>query len=866
MAGKIDARQKWILLKQALPRGKRKAVTSNPEDDFECEDPKVCIHLLQDLNLRNYYLLKKYLTNCSNMWMVEFLELSGLDLMLKALYKLSSRGVPKIDDALLQLTCVSCVKAVMNSPNGIEHLANDENQIRKLLQALNTSVILVKKQVFDLLAALCMYSPEGHDRVLYALQHYKNAQRYQYGLNVIMSELQTDNVPYLVSLLSVINALILGTENLQKRARLRNQFIGLHLLDALPNLRKKDDVDVLIQCSKFEEARAEDDEDLTRIYDMNCHQDVFAALFNKVHTSPASIQLLSILQGLLQLEPSNESGALLWEVLEILVNRAILIAHDSPETDVNTIMKRLVSVKLKRNDQTVERELIVSKPENHDCPEPKYSTEGSLKCTYSITTPPAPTPTPPPLLPPPPGALPTSSDKTDIPRPFLRMKKLSWQKLSKVASERNSLWLLGRNNSISPDYARIEQLFCFSFSQTKRKDQALFKKESKEVTFLDSKKSLNLNIFLKQFKCSNEELAAMVQKGSKSEFDTEVLKQFKKLLPDEHERENIITYKEEKEKLANGDHFYLCLLEVPCYELRIDCLLSCEDIIVLQNVHQPNAKLIKKACENLLSSSRLPQFCQLILKIGNFLNYGSAIGSANGFKINSLVKLKETRANEPQITLLHYAVQEIEKSYPDLLNLPDDLQSISEAASIKIDSIQSEVNSLSQHLNKISDDIESSIDDIKLQFRNPIQQGLTVSEELKDLLKAIECKRKELAQYFCENENKFSLDELFVTIKKFRELFLQAIKDNNEQKQKTTKMKKREKQLAMQVANEPNEHNTKQERNNIVERLLFNIKKGFCQKSNSMNKCKAEFAPESPATKILEDRAKPDIYFGTARK
>ncbi|XP_059505444.1 inverted formin-2-like [Stegostoma tigrinum] len=653
------------------------------------EDPKVCIHLLQDPTLRNYYLLKKYLTNCSDMWMVEFLELSGLNLMLKALDKLSSRGMPKIDDALLQLTCVSCVKAVMNSPNGIEHLVNDENQIRKLLQALNTSVILVKKQVFDLLAALCMYSPEGHDQVLYALQHYKNAQRYQYGLNVIVSELQTDNVPYLVSLLSVINALILGTENLQKRARLRNQFIGLHLLDALPNLRKKDDVDVLIQCSKFEEARAEDDEDLTGIYDMNCHQDVFAALFNKVRTSPASIQLLSILQGLLQLEPSNKSG------------------------------------------------------------------------------------------------------------------------------EENSLWLLGRNNSITPDYARIEQLFCFSFSQTKKKDQALFKKESKEVTFLDSKKNLNLNIFLKQFKCSNEELVGMVQKSRKSEFDAEVLKQFKKLLPDEHERENIITYKEEKEKLANGDHFYLCLLKVPCYELRIDCLLPCEDIAILQNVHQPNAKLIKKACENLLTSPRLTQFCQLILKIGNFLNYGSAIGNANGFKINSLVKLKETRANEPQITLLHYAVQEIEESYPDLLNLPDDLQSRSEAASIKTESIQSEVSSLSQHLNKISDDIESSIDDIKLQFRNPIQiskypmQGLTVSEELKDLLKAIECKRKELAQYFCENENKFSLDELFSTFKKFRELFLQAIKDNNEQKHKTSKMKKREKQLAVQVANEPNEHNSK---------------------------------------------------------
>lgn len=32
---------------------------------------------------------------------------------------------------------------------------------------------MVKKQVFELLAALCMYSPEGHMLTLDALDHYK---------------------------------------------------------------------------------------------------------------------------------------------------------------------------------------------------------------------------------------------------------------------------------------------------------------------------------------------------------------------------------------------------------------------------------------------------------------------------------------------------------------------------------------------------------------------------------------------------------------------------------------------------------------------------------------------------------------------
>lgn len=44
--------------------------------------------------------------------------------------------------------------------------------------------------------------------------------------------------------------------------------------------------------------------------------------------SPASAQLLSVLQGLLHLDPGLRSSQLLWEALERLVNRAVLLASD----------------------------------------------------------------------------------------------------------------------------------------------------------------------------------------------------------------------------------------------------------------------------------------------------------------------------------------------------------------------------------------------------------------------------------------------------------------------------------------------------------------------------------------------------------
>ena len=55
----------------------------------------------------------------------------------------------------------------------------------------------------------------------------QNVKTLQYRFSVIMNEIQaTDNVPYMVTLLSVINALIFGTDDLRERVKMRKEFIG----------------------------------------------------------------------------------------------------------------------------------------------------------------------------------------------------------------------------------------------------------------------------------------------------------------------------------------------------------------------------------------------------------------------------------------------------------------------------------------------------------------------------------------------------------------------------------------------------------------------------------------------------------------
>ncbi|XP_035407122.1 inverted formin-2-like isoform X3 [Cygnus atratus] len=345
--------------------------------------------------------------------------------------------------------------------------------------------------------------------------------------------------------------------------------------------------------------------------------------------------------------------------------------------------------------------------------------------------------------------------------------------------ESHSMWAMvprGSKELIEPDYASLEMLFCVPPTPPKEKTRP--KKNSKEITFIGPKKSLLLSIFLKQFKCSNEEIADMIHKGDRSQFDAEILKQLLKLLPEGHEISSLKSCKEERSELANADQFYLHLLEVPSYQLRIECMLICEETKFLLECLWPKAKVIRTACETLLTSQQLPVFCQLILKVGNFLNYGHHTGDAGGFKISALLRLTETKANKSHVTLLHHILEEVEKNHADLLQLPRDLDFVSKAAGFHFDAMRAEASANLKKLLEIEKRLFLSTEDLKIQHAKSVQvckSSISASKDLQEEFASIEKKKEELADYLCEDRKKLSLEDVFNTMKTFRELFLKAL-------------------------------------------------------------------------------------------
>lgn len=83
-----------------------------------------------------------------------------------------------------------------------------------------------------------------------------------------------------------------------------------------------------------------------------------------------------------------------------------------------------------------------------------------------------------------------------------------------------------------------------------------------------------------------------------------------------------------------------------------------------------NLFYLYKLCHKI--SNKLFAIGILISNHVTFLQGGYA-GNAMGFRINSLNKLMDTRANKPRVTLLHYLVGEAEKENQDALNFVEEL-------------------------------------------------------------------------------------------------------------------------------------------------------------------------------------------------
>ncbi|KAJ8927800.1 hypothetical protein NQ314_019681 [Rhamnusium bicolor] len=671
---------------------------------------------------------------------------------------------------------------------GLDFIVENPEYIRKLAAALDTNNVAVKKQVFELLSALCVHNEEGHARALDTLDHYKKLKGERYRLNVIVQELDRATVvDYQTALVAFINCLIISTPRLTDRARLRNEFIGCHLLPVLNNLRKcaEAEPELAVQLDVFDEQRESDDaQGLQGPHgvDLNSPLDVFYAILKQVAETPQEIPFISILQHLLRIDSKEPVSDIIWDTAERLVHRATLVEN------------REDSARLLRAPSVQLFLLLRLLP-------PCIPTPPSIP-------PPVPAPPPPQQKTKIPSVPQTEPDtvidklpQQEIPAPKSKMKTINWNKIpnNKVVGKNNIWTQVAYSHQHSPmaymDWSEMEGLFCQQTPTSAHSSPKLgnrdttdnlerrMRKDTSEITLLDGKRSLNVNIFLKQFRCSNEDIIQLIREGEHDEIGTEKLKGLLKILPEVDELDMLKLFSGDFNKLGNAEKFLIQLTNLPNYKLRIESMLLKEEFASNMGYLEPSINSMIIAAQDLMTNKPLQEVLYMVLIAGNFLNAGGYAGNAAGVKLTSLQKITDIRANKPNMNLIHFVALQAEKKDKKLLSFTDNISVLEDAAKTTVEQLHNEINAL----------------DVRIK-KDFLQMAEREVADLQTNLGELDHVRKELSDFFCEDVNSFKLEECFRIFHSFYCKFKQAVAENErrriQEEQANERRRQREELLA----------------------------------------------------------------------
>ncbi|KAH9604263.1 hypothetical protein KSS87_005667, partial [Heliosperma pusillum] len=189
-------------------------------------------------------------------------------------------------------------------------------------------------------------------------------------------------------------------------------------------------------------------------------------------------------------------------------------------------------------------------------------------------------------------------------------------------------------------------------------------------------------------------------------------------------------------------------------------------------------------CEQIRTSVKLKRVMQTILSLGNALNQGTARGSAVGFRLDSLLKLTDTRARNTKMTLMHYLCKVLAEKLPELLDFPKDLVSLENSTKIQLKFLAEEMQAISKGLEKVVQELTTSGNDglVSEAFCKILKEFLAYAEgevrSLASLYSVVGRNADALAMYFGEDPAKCPFEQVVSTLLNFVRMFIRAHEEN----------------------------------------------------------------------------------------
>lgn len=384
------------------------------------------------------------------------------------------------------------------------------------------------------------------------------------------------------------------------------------------------------------------------------------------------------------------------------------------------------------------------------------------------------------------------------------MRSFFWKTIpEEQVRGKTNIWTLAakQQHHYQIDKKTIEELFGQQEDTSKaslpKRGGALnssFRDAREEIAVLDAKRSMNIGIFLKQFKKSPQSIVEDIHQGRSEHYGSETLREILKLLPESEEVKKLKTFNGDVSKLSLADSFLYCLIQVPNYSLRIEAMVLKKEFLPSCTSLYKDITTLRAAMKELMLCEELHAILHLVLQAGNIMNAGGYAGNAVGFKLSSLLKLADTKANKPGMNLLHFVAQEAQKHNTILLNFSEKLQHVQETSRLSLDITEAELHSLFVRTKSLRENIQRD-QELCQQMEDFLQFAVEKLAELELWKRELQVEAHTLIDFFCEDKETMKLDECFQIFRDFCTRFNKAVKDNHDREEQERKQLQRLKEL-----------------------------------------------------------------------
>ncbi|KAL6524192.1 hypothetical protein OROMI_031287 [Orobanche minor] len=312
-----------------------------------------------------------------------------------------------------------------------------------------------------------------------------------------------------------------------------------------------------------------------------------------------------------------------------------------------------------------------------------------------------------------------ASSRTQAQSKKASLKPYHWFKLTRVMQ--GSLWAEAQKPEeakvLDLDMSELESLFSIVIPnsdhggatvKSKRRESGI---KPDKVNLIELRRAYNCEIMLTKVKIPVSDLMNSVLALNDSALDIDQVDNLIKFCPTKEEIELLKNYKGNKENLGKCEQFFLELMKVPRVESKLRVfsfkIQFCSQVAYLRK----SLNIVNSASQEVRSSVKLKRIMQTVLSLGNALNHGTARGSAVGFRLDSLLKLSETRSRNNKLTLIHYLCKVLAEKLPEVVDFHEDLVSLEAATKIQLKYLAEEMQAISKGLEKVIEELTASEND-----------------------------------------------------------------------------------------------------------------------------------------------------------